>query len=351
MTLHAAQREIDIYYKKYRAIPKPIYLANTLDISPRNAIHALDKLVSIGYLKKEGEQYSLGDTSKKAKPETLGPEQASVGVSLPEPVKNVEKVKQIISGMNVLRAVMLFIGVVSVIVSVHFSRLFLSEFLDPVLSVLLALAIIGFSSFAPQTLGFLFSKRGPASKIVGIGMSVVIIVVMIFSLAASIIGQYNSRTAMIFKDNISEEKDSAAVAQFDLLKEKEKSIIDTIARAKKESDSMAALLSSFDKKDISTNWNYYNIESRLKTKNKEIEAQENKLENVRADIEKYLSEGKKTVKETRQKNFYDFLAGIFPVKAGLIEFIISVIPALLLDFISVLSFYVVFNGRKDNGKG
>jgi hypothetical protein len=53
------------------------------------------------------------------------------------------------------------------------------------------------------------------------------------------------------------------------------------------------------------------------------------------------------LKEAEKKGIYDWLGGIFNVDSGFIQFLLSVIPAISLDFIGTLGLYVFFFVRKE----
>ena len=244
--------------------------------------------------------------------------------------------------------ILLVIGVVCTCVSIYYSCFWLLQYNESaILSLSLAASMVIFAAVLPAIRIYFKNKQGIKSY-------VMMCVVIFLSILSTIAGQYNLRIQKenkIVKENVSINNNTVLYNQ--LLKE-ETDYKKELDRKRKEATIYEEMLNKFktpeDREKYKFEW--WDANRKMIAVNEEIKSIVNKIDNVQHDIKNMLKKEnlvnitKGT--EIEAGSFYEFLSQILPINARMIEFSMSMIFAIIVDFLAPLCIYMgIFLLRKN----
>ena len=301
------------YKIKHDRLPKYHYLSEKSGMSTQEIETIVDTISREGFSKELEEK--LKNRNKPKQKET--------------------KIQKIILDKNILKVfkvILLFIGCVSVYMSVFFTQNWLSETLSSTHSILLSLIMILFSVAAFQLIVFFYQHN---KKTISAVFIFLFVIVTTFSIYSTVAGQYNSRLATADSRN----KNKALLIakknyqkQFD---KEEKEIMSRIESKRTELEIYIKKVLSYKKKENG----FWLDRADKKRTEKDLLKLEKKLERLRKTSKKRLKVDENITAKT--KDSYEWLESIFNISASMIQFWSSLFPAIFIDIIAPLSFSVV----------
>jgi hypothetical protein len=274
---------------------------------------------------------------------SLNPERA---FKIVRPKDKLKKIREISSDskkwFEILRYVLLFIGVGAVYMSIHYSYLWLVSFLHPARAFLLAFILVAFAVSAFELIVFFYQSFKISLVTI---FSVLWLIVTVFSMTSTVAGQYNSRIADLDKrynqdSSIKNEDSKMREYQEQKLEYKE-----TLQDLREDSQNIQKLLAYYDSPEkIEANRRMYN---QLQWKYNKIQRQ---IEITTKRLEKLRSNKKYKFIKKNAPDFYVWISDLWGWRPEMVQFFMSVFPAIFIDLISPLSFAVVMFVRSDYGE-
>ncbi len=256
----------------------------------------------------------------------------------------------------VIRIVMAIIGMGAAYLSMHYTRMWLLEFLSPFLSTLLSSIMILFSVASFETILIFWANRKIFPIVV---FSIVWVVVLLFSIMSTIAGQYNARISS--REEITVERTEVAHTRMELetYEVEERELMENLAEKRVELKASSVLFSQFDTLEKrKEDWRFYwNIKKAMDDSTVKIESIQIQLKEIREKKRSLLEQSRKTagiVKGTEElvyASFYMWLGIVLKVKPMLVQFWLSVFPAIFIDVIAPLSISISLflnKWRKEN---
>jgi hypothetical protein len=333
------------YWENHKSIPKFKLIKNKFDLSAYKINKLMDVLANTGFLIKKYNHYYLNEKENGHKKKFSFKEIKE---------KVTEKKNDIV--LIVLRILMIIIGIGAIILSTYYTSIWLFSFLPGFLAILLSSIMVAFSVAAFECI--IIFKENKQGILIGI-FSIIWLIVLCFSMVSTVAGQYNARMETEI-DNFS--KKSEEIHSSSILKSyinDEEEIKDQMEQKKKRLEYLNDFIISFSVEALKEGKNRRLQNNAIE----ELHGIEKELKALRIDLEKnreiqrdYLEEQKDSgvnvvaaeKEEEVSASFYVWLAEIFSINAILIEFWLSVFPAVFIDIIAPLAVAVgMFLKRKE----
>lgn len=229
------------------------------------------------------------------------------------------------------------IGIGTAYMSMYYSALWFGSFLDPFRAWIMAIVTVLFSAGCFEMI-LLFALR--RSYLVATGFALLFAVVLFLSMFSTLAGQYTGHMDRIKKEYSEynqEFKESLELTQW---KEQKVRYENQLQEIDEDNKRLLESLSRFQSiEEIQDNKRLYNQLSNGKAEN------DLKRRNLIQTLEKM--EGEKPKEELRQErtNVYKWLGDMFKISPELLQFWISVLPAIFIDMMVPVSLtVVVFRG-------
>jgi hypothetical protein len=245
----------------------------------------------------------------------------------------------------IIQAGMGVIGIGAAIISTYYTTIWLLEFLPLSFSLLLSGIMIGFSVSAFETVILFFTgqvtKNKYAKVSIATGFIFLWIIVSAFSIVSTIAGQYNKHVSNL-RDK-SKEVSSTAGADWNIIQEKEsdlKARINEYRKQMKTYDKLSSEMESIESRTTNENtWNENQWRTRKSQEN--IERLSEELNKVRDEKRVLLNKNRETgvvlTDKSKAKdipNFYGWLAGVLSMNEDLVQFFLSLFPAVFCDIVA-----------------
>lgn len=334
------------YWDGHKSIPKFKLIKNKFDLSIYKINKLMDVLANTGFLIKKYNHYYLNEKSNGHKKKFSFKEIKE---------KVTEKKNDIV--LVVLRFLMIIIGLGAIILSIYYTSIWLFSFLPGGLAILLSSIMVAFSVAAFECI-IIFKENN--QRILIVIFSAIWLIVLCFSMTSTVAGQYNARmkTEISNFSKKSEEIHSSSVLKSYINDEEE--IQKQMDQKNKRLDYLNGFIISFTIEMLKEKENkrlYNQAADELHRLENELRILRDNLEAKRQRRRDYLEDQKESgvnvvaaeAEEKASASFYVWLAGIFSIDAVLIEFWLSVFPAVFIDIIAPLAVAVgMFLKRKEN---
>lgn len=345
------------FKEKYNRLCSVAYITNQLKITDSEARQSLVRLQNVGDLYKNADgQYQLKNKEARKTFFQVGKEKLK-NLKVPEKKLKVYKPETKKTTINkivdyLIITIMFAVSSAAIVLSIYYSRFWLLNFLNVFLASILATTMILYATFAPQaSMHFWNQKRFVAFFLI----SFTGLIVLLFSIVSTVAGQYNVRMSKVIIEDTQNIQSSKSLAELDLLKADEATIITGIERVTKEVDINRALLAQFTKEDMYKEEfkngrkvsNQYQMQLwKLGNLQAKITEYEDELKAKRQEIKDYLQKSDTLIEEKKEVNFYTWLAGFFNWPAKYIEFFLYMFPAVFIDIISPLGMFAALSYRR-----
>jgi len=314
--------------------PKLQWIEKWTGLSYSKVVEALRILEAEKFLTRNYNQYQLNP--QRPKP-----------VSKKAPV--ISKKKQSKKKSNILliviRIVMAVIGMGASYMSMYYTRLWLLEFLPPSLATLLSTIMILFSVASFEALLIFWANKKMFPIVI---FSVVWSVVLIFSMVSTVAGQYNSR--IVRREEITEERIEITHTRLTLesYETEEVELTESLAEKRVELKASSILYSQFDtlekRKD---DWRFYwNTKKAMDDSTAKIEEIQTRLQEIRERKRQLIEENRKSAGITEETDrlvydsFYVWIGEVLRAKPMMVQFWLSIFPAIFIDIIAPLALAV-----------
>lgn len=249
-------------------------------------------------------------------------------VAQEKPFQEAQAQKSLKSGKlnekSILKAVALVITVLSVFQSVYFSFAWFSDKLPIPFALVMALIIVASSTLLPDFAIMLFKRFWLA----GIGIALIGLLAMSFSMMSTIAGLYNARSSAIKTETVVNADNDKNLRLLESAKSESLRLSKEIDRLNREIDAnLAKSASPFSSKAQVNTADYYV----QKGKKDRLEYEKN-LSKINVEVSRL--ESITIVTKVDRQDFYSFIAGLFGWNAEFIEFCFAAFPACFLDVIA-----------------
>jgi hypothetical protein len=310
-----------IFFQKHNKMPGLSYLKNKTGLNKRTIYSILSYLKKKKFLLVKNRKIKINSKFFQIKKQER---------------KTIQK--QTFDWMTFLKYVLLVIGIGATYMSIYYSDRWLSEFLSPFRSLLLATIMVAFAVSAFELIVFFY--RGKRFFLVGT-FSVLWFIVTIFSMTSTVAGQYNVRIEKINQmykhENILSEEANKKEEYQEQKEEYQQKMKILKADIKTLQNILAKENVQENKKQYNTfRWRYQHAKKELNNTIKSL---------------KKLRENKqyKNINK-RAPDFYIWMSNIITASPDMIQFWLSVFPAIFIDLIAPISFAIVMFVRRENEK-
>lgn len=309
--------------------PKLEWIGKWTGLSHYKTVQALRILEAEGFLNRKYNQYKLNPISVDI------PKQ-----SIEIPIQSKENRSDIL--LIVIRITMAIIGMGASWLSMHYTRVWLLEFLPDSLATMLSTIMILFSVASFETLLIFWANR----KILPIVIfSFVWIIVLIFSMMSTIAGQYNIRITK--REEITMERTEVIHTRLtlELYDSEEEELAESLTEKRIELRASQVLYAQFDTLEKrKEDWRFYwNTKKAMDDATLRIENLQAQLKEVREKKRQLLEQSQQSagvVEETDElvyASFYVWLGEVLKARPMMVQFWLSIFPALFIDIIAPLS--------------
>jgi len=339
------------YYEKYDELPSNEWLMDRLQLSTYAVNKYLHSLKKKGFLIKDKNKWIVNKHSYKKKNSEVANEfyenderripvdhrRDSVTVRY-QKGETKEKEKQenpVLKNIwiDILRGLLFFIGVGATYMSIYYSQMWLQEFLNFSLSLLLALVMVLYAVGSFELIILFRIKRKFLMMIV---FSFLWIIVSVFSMVSTIAGQYNGRMEKIQSMYTEKNKQFQNNQEVKKYNDSMQTYKEQLKDIQEQDQQIYKLLSNYDTVEkINANRRIYNRLTWNRYKNNK------KKEELLKKIEQLKKEKPLEILQKDKKNFYRWVDTIFHIGADRIQFWLSIFPAIFIDIVAPFSFAVV----------
>lgn len=316
--------------------PKIEWIGKWTGLSYYKVVEALRILEAEGFLNRNYNQYKLNpipiDTPKQS---------PVIPVQSKKKGKKKKKDRPDIL-LIVIRIVMAIIGMGASWLSMYYTRIWLLEFLPASLASLLSSIMILFSVAAFETLLIFWANRKMFPIVI---FSFVWVVVLVFSVMSTIAGQYNARVTKREEITIERTEITHARLTLESYDSEEKELLESLAEKRIELKASQVLFSQFDTlEQRKEDWRFYwNTKRAMNDSTLQIEKLQAQIKEVRETKRQLLKQSQQSagiVQETEElvyASFYVWLSEVLKAKPMMIQFWLSIFPAVFIDIIAPLS--------------
>jgi len=238
----------------------------------------------------------------------------------------------------VLRYILLTIGVGATYMSIYYSDNWLREFLNPFRALLLATIMVTFAVSAFELIILFFQRKRYFLIFV---FSFLWAIVTIFSMVSTVAGQYNARIEKLNTQYKQEKLVTDNDRKYKEYTEQKEEFLDRKKILTNDIKQLQNILGQYVTKEMieENKKQYTNFRWRFYQSKKELNQISKKLKNLRKNT------NIKIVKKN-SPDFYLWMSRIFRWRADMIQFWLSVFPAMFIDLIAPISFAIVMFVRK-----
>jgi ABC-type multidrug transport system fused ATPase/permease subunit len=298
------------YFIKYKLIPSYKYVSTQLNISVKTAKEIIERLreQKVIIKKPDGSEYIQNAEAH----DKTAPIKADKDITL-----------------KIIKILMAVIGGGASIMSVYYTATFLLEYLHPILAVMLSAIMVLFSVFCIDVM-IIFYNNGNQRSLIAL-FAGAWLVVFLFSMVSTVIGQYNARAL-----NLSEGNTVAESMTWELIGEQEETLKKEIEEAEKSLASFRKSFNTLSEKE-DRNWHFYDARNKLKDAEILLTKKTNELKALQQERKDFLNKGMATAPK---HDFYQWFGKAFGFNPDKVSFMVSILPAIFIDVIAPLAIAV-----------
>lgn len=323
-------KHISVYYNEKGKIPTIPWISGKIKQSRNNTKNILKSLEEDGFIENKNNRYFM---------------------KINIPVTKTQKIKIAVKKnpwIYFIKLLLFIIGIGATYMSIYHSTGFFMEYYSPIKAVLAAIIIICFNILAAELI-IIFSRT--AHSLICSAFFVLWVLGTIFSMGSTIMGLYNNRRVdqQIITDiqNINNQKSRDIDLKHQNIKEKKEQALILLEGERIKRDELVKLISKYTPEMIEKDKNNYNIlNQRRYIADTRIDTAKNLYNNVMEEEKQFLDNNTIIDFTDNQKlpNAYNWLAKIMFKNAdpGIIQFWMSVYPAIFYDIIAPVSLSIVF---------
>ena len=239
-------------------------------------------------------------------------------------------IKQKVESFNILRWLMLGIGIISAALLVYYISIYARENLSNVLAYIRSIIIVLFSFTSFQAIIILSKRVKNIFGYIGIVLFFMFwLMIVTFSMISTIAGQFQLFSGKQENINISSTEYNDTIVR-------EKELLNNRNILLNQINPYLKQLNTVDEKQLS------DVQYRITLYNKAVQKIDDELKVIR-DKKVSLSNGKVI---EQNHNFYSWLSGIIKWSSDSIQLFLYILPALFLDLIGPISFSIFLFMKK-----
>jgi len=324
-------------YKKRKVLPPVKVIAERFGVPESKILEVFRTLIREGFLRKNYAKYRVVDT-------TSTPANDNVA-------EVIEKKKRSIWIMILLRILLAIVGVGAISVSVYYTNVWFLEYLPPFLAFVLACIMVIFSTVAFEVVLLLFRAR---RWLFGTGFLLLFLIVLCFSMASTVAGQYNKRMKAEQVHILSTAGVLQAQMKYDILRKQEEQVKAQIRTQEDTRRVYQRLLEAYDlDRRTEDPLGFDRLRTQLEQVDRKIVDLQQQLMQRQQAIVQYLSqeEGSIALVQTQKgavSSFFIWIAHVFNdnISPDLLQFFFAVFPAVFVDIIAPFSVaFVLFQSH------
>ena len=277
---------------------------------------------------------------KQRKPRVKKPPIDIKPVEIPKPIPK----PKVDNTVLFIRIVMGIVSIPALVLSAYFSIIWLGEQLPFLVALSMGIVLISFGTMAFELSIFFFRDKNK--------MYIVFFIAWIaltgFNITNTVASLYNTYLYNVSVKESNKSQDTANANIYTRMLDNEKAKKEEKIQVEFRMKSAMNVVNELDtlEKQAENRTRYNEALQRIVVAEKEIKKINDELNKISIDISSYLKDNTKVVKVENNKNVFDFIGGIFKVEAEYIQFVMLVIPAIILDIIASLSLYVCLFMKK-----
>lgn len=299
-------QEILVYKRKNNTFPSFNYLEKLFNLTRQDLIKHLKELEKEGYLLKQHNKYVVKEKNKK---------------------------ENNINFIFIFKVFILIIGIISTFMSIYYTYIWFLVFLNPVFSILLSISMVGFSVISFESILLFYNRR---NYFLIVFFSFLWLVVIIFSMTSTLAGQYNK-----ILENQSKNVDLNNDSLIMIIENIDYQITELQTEKNNKRVERGKLMEFLGNIKDFEDQNYKDLNYRIYLKNNDLKSIDEKLTILNNKKIKLLEENKIDFGKKQELDFYQWLSNILKVEKFVLQFFLSLFPALFIDIISSISFGLI----------
>ena len=240
--------------------------------------------------------------------------------------------------VDILRYILLGVGIGASYMSVYYSQLWLETFLNPQRATLLAVIMVLYAVTSFELI-ILFKQR--RRHVLTAIFSILWVIVSFFSMVSTVAGQYNGRMEQIYQEQQSLQSvilQNASVEEYQGVKSRIDNQLELLESDYRQIQNL--LLNYTSPEQIADNASIYN---NLTWQRRGLVEQR---ESLLKELEQLDANRPQAVIQAEKMDFFTWVSRVLGMDADSIQFWLSIFPALFIDLIAPLSFAVVMFIKK-----
>ena len=244
---------------------------------------------------------------------------------------------------NICRAIMAIVAISCILCSIRFTYTFNKLTMPKVWGFILSASMIVFTSFCFTVREYLLNQNKIKQAKLFVGLYIMGVTYSIFTAVA---GQYNDY--LIQNKNTVQIRLNNAVNDrtIELLEEQKKSYFEQIENYELQIKSQQKIidnLSESPERKYEYNNTWTNSIELINGYNTKIQELQNEIKIIDSKLIESVN-----IENDEDKNIYDWLAKLFHINAGMIQFLISLFPAIFIDLITPFAINFAFIDKSKN---
>lgn len=333
--LDALKTKLTDYVGRTGAMPARGLLCHELGLTLDEVNAGLRDLVRGGFLREFAGKYRLAKQHAEKAPH--------VWQGLPRLKAAWLRLRGVMRVSILVRAVLFSISLIAMYISIGYSYVWVVQFLEPVKAALLSASVVVYVTFAPEGAALMLKAKSVGGAVLASALVVTALAALIFSMAMTVIGQYNTQTDLLATAARTDSAGTKGLAVLDVYRAEEKTALAAVDGIQKEIDIQQRALDAIlpgSPEHNAAGWKLAELQNRLYYARIP-------LSQIRDKILTHLAQNDTiTTDEVKRENFYEFAARETGIGPGVIEFILYLIPALFMDIIAPLGMFVALGRGK-----
>ncbi len=332
---------IQKHYEVRGEFPKIDWLASKMKLSRGVVVNLLRELEQEGFISRNHAQYFLNQ--KPAKKEPAPP---------PPTIKEVrEKVKDVNWPILLIRIVMAVVASGAAVMSLYYTANWLFDFLPPILAWMLSGIMILFSVFAFEAIVYAWQT---GRKWLSFVLAFPWIVAVLFSMTSTVAVQYNSQISAQENKKVYSRQKEANDRSAAILDNLTRDLESKRARLTRELDTYQEELEEYASKEerVEEDRNnfYWDAYRKVQRTKEELKGVEEELAELREKQLKSVEEGEEP-EEIYVPSFFAWIESLFGIRGDMVQFWLSVFPAIFIDIIAPLALAIALFLHKKSKEG
>lgn len=329
-----SKKVILTYFHQKGVLPPMGYVASKITYPKTKISHVFKDLEKDGFLTKKGTRYTLNFSGKEDF-STNALEKAKANIKMNP-------------WMVLIKLVMLIVGIGATYMSIFHSRGFLADFYNGIKPLMAAIIMIVFNVLAAEMVVF-FHQKG--QEFLRNCFTILWVLGTLFSMGSTVLGMYNARaaelTAYVQEENVTTREDFNISLTLKNLLSQQSQADASLTSERSKRDDIQRSIAAYTPDMIEADRDYFNkLNGRRYIADTRVDDAQNAYDNITDEITLFLSKNDVIQEEVivRPPDAYSWIAGIISssTRPEMVQFWMSVYPAVFYDIIAPVSLSIVF---------